>query len=187
MPGIFLQWAPSTSHWVSTVLRGHAHGSYRVRKPASSMQTWQACLRRACCLSWLCMEILDAKGKIHSNCSWAKSGIKLNPLTKPVKAVCCHGYQWPTSPDVSQCIYQLQTVSHFPRVRLGTHVLKLQVFWQMHPFISSMPKKQLPIFNCFCMETWYTQFKPMLYLLNVRTIIFLVKISGIGERVVHYI
>lgn len=132
MPGIFLQWAHSTSHWVSTVLRGHAHGSYRVQKPASSMQTWEACLRRARCLSlahsWL-IEVLDVKGKIHSKCSWVKSGIKLNPLMKPVKAVCSHGYQWQPLPDVSPCMYQLQTVTHFPRVRLGTHVLKLQVFW----------------------------------------------------------
>lgn len=142
MPGIFLQWAPSTSHWVSTVLRGHAHNSYRVRKPASSMQTWEACLRRAYCLSWLYTEILDAKGKIHSNCSWVKSGIKLNPLTKPVKAVCSHGYQWQTSPDVSQCIYQLQTVSHFPRVRLGTHVLKLQVFWLTNTSIHFLNAKE---------------------------------------------
>lgn len=51
-----------------------------------------------------------------------------------------------------------------------------------------MPKKHFPIFNYSCVETWCTQFVvSMLYLLNVRTIIFLVKICGIGERLVHYI
>lgn len=50
-----------------------------------------------------------------------------------------------------------------------------------------MPKKHFSIFNCFCVETWCTKFKSMLYLLNVRTIIFLVKICGVGERVVYYI
>lgn len=106
-----------------------------------------------------------------------------------MKAVCSRGYQWQTSPDVSQCYLPAANCHSFSKSETR-HTCPETSSFLTNKYIHSFPQCQRnisPFFNCFCMETWCIQFKYMLYLLNVRTIIFLVKIRGIGDRVVHYI
>lgn len=131
MPGIFLQWAHSTSHWVSLVLRGHTQGSYRVSKSVSSHAAVGGRSQES---TWLVFGSLLAmyrsiRGRIHSNCISVKSHVKLNPLTNSARAVCSCEYEWETLLAVCQCIYQLQIVAHLPCIRLCTHVYKFQILW----------------------------------------------------------